>query len=210
MNTKIAFRGLSILSALALMGGATFAYFSDTASSNGNVFSAGTLSMLLSDDNETDLTEVLATWGATGMEPGVTTFTGDLKIKNTGTTPANHVELKVINSVTEGSDSGAVATIPLDSVIEITSLLWDTNGDGSPEQDLLPAVTDTNSNTFKDLDDLGNQLADDFDDLAFGGTQGNDHVLRIAGKLHSSAENQHQGDEVSTLVEVTMNQDASQ
>ncbi len=88
---------------------------------------------------------------------------------------------------------------------------WDTDGNGSPEADLLAGVVDNNGNTIKDLDDLETQIADDFDDLSFGGTQTADHVLRIAGRLHPTlAVNEHQGDSVTMDLTVTMNQDASQ
>ena len=72
-------------------------------------------------------------------------------------------------------------------------------------------MVDVNGNLIKDLDDLENQAADDFDDLLFGGTDSADHILRIAGRLHPTlAVDQHQGDSVSMDLDVTMNQDASQ
>lgn len=45
MNTKIALSGMSILAALALIGGATFAFFSDNETSGGNTVTAGTLDL---------------------------------------------------------------------------------------------------------------------------------------------------------------------
>lgn len=52
INKKIAFSLISIVSALAIMGGATFAYFSSQATSTDNVFGSGTLELLLDDNNE--------------------------------------------------------------------------------------------------------------------------------------------------------------
>lgn len=210
INSRIALSLASIAAAGALVAGATFAFFSDSGTSNDNLFSSGTLDMKLSDGNQEDLENVTGTWGLNSA-PG-DTFTGDLRITNTGSVPANHVELQFANTVTEAvSGPGTVSTIPLDSVIEITTLSWDANGDGTPETDLLAGVVDSNANTVKDLDDLENQVADDFDNLLFGGTQTADHVLRIAGRLHPTLTvNQHQGDSVDMDLTVTMNQDASQ
>ena len=210
LNKKIALSTMSILASLALLGGATFAFFSDAGSSSDNVFNAGTLDMELSDGNQEDLDDVAATWGLASA-PG-DTFTGDLRITNTGSVDANHVELKFVNTVDEAdSGPGTVATIPMDRVIEITTFGWDSDGNGSLETDLLAGVVDSNGNTIKDLDDLENQVADDFDDLLFGGTDTADHVLRIAGRLHPTLTvDQHQGDSVDMDLTVTMNQNASQ
>lgn len=45
MNKKIALSGLSILSALALVGGATFAFFSDVETSSGNILQSGKIDL---------------------------------------------------------------------------------------------------------------------------------------------------------------------
>lgn len=210
MNKRILLSSMSIFASLALVTGATFAFFSDSGTSNDNVFDSGDLDMQLSDANQEDLDNVTATWGLASA-PG-DTFTGDLRVTNVGSVSANHVELKFDNVVTEASSGpGTVSTTPMDTVIEITTFGWDSDGNGSPETDLLAGVVDNNSNTIVDLDDLETQIADDFDDLAFGGTQSADHVLRIAGRLHPDlAVNQHQGDSVDMDLTVTMNQDVSQ
>ena len=52
INRRIIASGLSIVSALAVMGGATFAFFSDTASSNSNTFGSGTFALSIRDDNQ--------------------------------------------------------------------------------------------------------------------------------------------------------------
>lgn len=208
MNKRILLSLASVAASSALVVGATFAYFSDSGTSNNNVFNSGTLDMKLSDIDQTDLDNVSGTWGLASA-PG-DTFTGDLKIKNTGSVAANHVELQFGNVVTEAlSAPGSTATIPMDSVIEITLFEWDSDGNGVT--DVTIPITDFNSNSISDLDDLENQVANDFDDLAFTGVQGNDHVLKISGRLSPTlAVNQHQGDSVTMTVDVTMNQDSSQ
>src|SRR3989344_3029263 len=52
LNSRILLAAASILAALALIVGATFAFFSDTETSNNNVFGAGTLDLVLCDDDE--------------------------------------------------------------------------------------------------------------------------------------------------------------
>lgn len=209
INRKIAISALSILSAGAIMTGATFAFFSDVGASNDNVFNSGTMDMVLSDLDQTGET-VTATWGL-ASNPG-DVFTGDLKIKNSGSTPADHIELKFTNIVTNASSGpGTVSTTPFDQVIEIQTFGWDSDGNGSTDVDLLPGVNDFNANGIKDLDDLENQSLDDFDNLTFGGTQNADHFLTIAGRMSPTlAVDQHQGDSVSMDLDVTMNQDTSQ
>lgn len=213
MNTRIALSGLSILASLAIMGAATFAFFSDVGTSSGNIFNSGTLDMLLSDNNETDQNNVSGTWGLASA-PG-DTFDSTLNIKNSGSVAANHVELAFGNVVTDAIGApGSTTTTPMDTVIEITTLQWDSDGNGSTETDLLALVSDSNGNTIKDLDDLENRNVDgsnDFDNVAFGGTQSVNHGLRIAGRLHPTlTTNEHQGDSVNMTLDVTMNQDASQ
>lgn len=209
-NSRILLAAATILAAVALVVGATFAFFSDVGTSSDNIFNSGTLDMLLTDDNETDQDSVSGTWGLASA-PG-DTFDESLFIKNSGSVAANHVELKFNNTVTEASSvPGTTATTPLDTVIEITAFEWDSDANGSTETDLLGGVVDNNSNGIIDLDDLETQLADDFDNLSFGGTQSADHGLRIAGRLHPTLTvNEHQGDSVDMDLTTTMNQDASQ
>lgn len=57
MNKRIALSGMSILTALALIGGATFAFFSDVETSTGNTFTAGDLDLKI--DNTSYLNHVL-------------------------------------------------------------------------------------------------------------------------------------------------------
>lgn len=209
MNTKILLSVATLAASGVLVVGATFAFFSDSGTSNNNIFNSGTLDMKLTDLSEGPIDDVTATWGLASA-PG-DTFTGDLEIKNSGTVNANHIELKFTNALTEGTGSGAVATTPMDSVIEITTFGWDSDGNGTPDVDLLPGVSNINSNGIIDLDDLENQTLDDFDNLSFGGVQSVNHVLRIAGRLHPTmATNEHQGDSVDMDLAVTMNQDSSQ
>lgn len=50
MNKKIALSAMSILTSLALLGGATFALFTDAATSEDNTFASGNASLLIAED----------------------------------------------------------------------------------------------------------------------------------------------------------------
>ena len=207
-NKKILASAISIVTALSMMGAATFAYFSDTGTNNDNVFSTGTLDMELSNDNSTFTEDVTATFGLADGAPG-DTFNDTLFIKNTGSVDANHIELTTINNVTESEVApGNSNSIFLDTVIEITALDWDSDGNGSTETSVLSQVTDANLNGYPDLDDLS---VSGLDNLTFGGTQNIGHGLRIAGRFNpDDTVDQHQGDNVDVDLTLTMNQDSSQ
>lgn len=59
MNKKIALSGLSILTSFALIGGAAFAFFSDTETSIGNTFTAGAIDLQI--DNTSYVTDSTGT-----------------------------------------------------------------------------------------------------------------------------------------------------
>ena len=211
--TKIAASLATIGATGALLVGATYAFFSDQGTSSNNIFNSGSLDMKLTDANETALDNVSGTWGLASA-PG-DTFSGDLEIKNSGSVNANHVELQFDNTVTEAvSAPGSTATIPMDRVIEITVLDWDSDGDGSVDTNLLTGLTDINGNGIIDLDDFENRNVDgsvDFDNVSFSGTQSANHKLHMVGRLSPTlAVDQHQGDSVNMSLTATMNQDISQ
>ncbi|MBI2021770.1 hypothetical protein HYS93_02710 [Candidatus Daviesbacteria bacterium] len=211
MNAKIAMSGISILSAMAIVVGATYAYFSDSGTSSENVFTAGTLDMQLSNNNEGFADNVTATVGGSNMAPG-DTFNGDLFVKNSGSTNANHIDLDFTNSVTEGAGVGSGTTPNFASVLEITAMSWDSDANGSTDTDVLAlaAIPDFNSNSIVDLQDLENVSATAFRDrvnLPFGGTQSTGHKLHIEGRLNPTlAVSSNQGDSDSLTIGVFMNQ----
>ena len=86
MNKKIALSLLSIASALVIVGGATFAFFSDTKTSTENTFAAGTLEVSITDQNADTLFEseaIVSNWA-----PGDQSFV-NFDVKNVGTLPVN-------------------------------------------------------------------------------------------------------------------------
>lgn len=215
MNTRIGFSILSILAAAGFMAGATFAFFSDQATSTENIFGAGDLVMSLSNNN-VDFTEgVSATIGESGMAPG-DTFEGDLYIRNGGSVDADHVDLGFVNVVTEAASPPGDALSPnFASVLKVTELMWDHNGDGTADVNVLPGDCDNvlmggNGNGICDLQDLEGRTATtnaDIVDLEFADPQGNGHRLHIEGEFDATlATNANQGDSNNLTINVFMDQ----
>jgi spore coat-associated protein N len=208
INKKIAASALSIVTALSLMGGATYAFFSDTGTSSANSFATGTLNLKLSDAAvnggtlETDQDTVTSSFGSDTLIPGSCTGVQTLNLKNSGTVAANHAEVHLTaNAVT---DAGTPANPDIDAFLRINSLNYD--GGGS----LLGLITDTNGNTWVDLDDWENVAnAGVLDNLALTDT-GVNHPLTMDVCLNSTADNTVQGDSVLTTFTIDLNQDASQ
>lgn len=198
MNRKIIISGLSILSTMAIVAGATFAYFSDQGTSSNNTFSTGTLILKLSDRNTTDQDNVTASFGSSSLVPGSCTGDQTLTLKNTGTVNANHAEVHLTNAVT---DTGNNADPDMDAYLRINKLTYDGT-------DVTSQIPDTNSNTFKDMADwaatagtLDNLLLTDLD---------TGHPLVLDVCLYSTADNDIQGDSVASTFTVDLNQNTSQ
>jgi len=130
MNTKIALSGLSIFAALALVGGATFAFFSDTATSTGNVFATGTLNLQLDDDDEGVAETVTASIGGSNLVPGVT-ISGSISMHNAGTVAMAEVNLdstETVPSVPDLADKLNITSAKIDSNATCTATPVDVTG----------------------------------------------------------------------------------
>lgn len=136
MNKKIAMSMVLVMTAMSVMGGATYAFFSDTSTSENNTFSSGSLDLQLADSTENFTSgNVTASFGAANMAPGDCTGNQTLSMQNNGTVAANHVDIRASNS------EGVIAPF-----LRIQAVTYD----GS---DILSKVSDTNLNGFVDLVD---------------------------------------------------------
>jgi len=68
----------------ALIGGGVYAYFSDTETSTGNVFTAGTLNLALTDASDDGTESETATWVFSDIAPGTPGGGARLTITNAG------------------------------------------------------------------------------------------------------------------------------
>src|SRR5258706_2659140 len=139
---KIAASLATIAATGALLGGATYAFFSDTGTAT-NTFGTGELVLKLTDANEVDQDDVTATFGGSNLAPGSCTGNKSVTLKNTGTIAANHDEVHLGNVVT---DAGNNASSDIDAFMRINLLTYDA-------VDVTGKITDTNGNGFKDLAD---------------------------------------------------------
>lgn len=200
INSRILLSLASIAAAGALVIGATFAFFSDSGTSSGNVFATGTLDLKLSDATpETDQDNVTASFGSGTLVPGSCTGDQTLTLKNTGTIAANHAEVRLTSNVV--TDAGSNASPDIDSFLRINKLEYDTVSK-------ISQVTDLNTNTFIDLNDWAATPAA-LDDLALTDLN-TGHTLVMDVCLDSSAGNTLQGDSVISTFTVDLNQNVSQ
>lgn len=195
INPRIALSLATIGAAGALLVGATFAVFTDSAESISNNFEVGTIHLLLTDDNEVAEDTIDTTFNRTDMGPGVNPVTATINVQNAGTVPGASLFLKADNVVTDNPD--AESGLAMDKLMEITAATLDGFS-------ILTLIPDSNGNGIKDLDDLesggaGTNIGP-LTDLNIN------HPLVMTVRLHSTADNTYQGDKVVTTFTLTLSQ----
>jgi len=138
---------IGIISAIAI--GATTAYFSNTAVSTGNTFTAGTLYLEVGEDRVVGFSNTpnhLLT--LSNMAPGVQSQDFIIRVRNTGTLDG---KLKIepgFMSFTENDIANAPApdmnAEQFARLVYVSKLEYDVLGDGQGYSDLLSQVTDRN------------------------------------------------------------------
>lgn len=212
-NSRIALSVASILAAGALVAGATFAFFSDSASSNNNLFTSGTMDLKLDDIDETTPSATVSNSisTSTNFAPGEST-SGFVSLHNSGTVDIAEVELGVDSSVTTNPDS----TGDMSDVLNLTVIADDNTPDPvcSGGSDITTTIDSQVGNgvaplALKEFDNGG---VDIFDAL-FTGTgiaPGASKNICLTVTFDPNAGNQYQGDVVTTNFAFTANQNASQ
>lgn len=214
MNRTITTSIMAIGLVAAMLSVGTFAYFSDTETSTGNTFVAGTLDLKVANGDEVFGDGVTATWTMDDMVPGVTTVTATMSLMNSSSVSGNHVEIAFSHTIDEATNPVESDTDPdsspsdLAKWIEITSITY--NG-----VDLMTTLSDLNGNGWLDLEDvtLGANAAEGgpLDDLPTP-LSNNAGVIGFAMSLAFRAEatNDIQGDILTTTIAFTLNQDSNQ
>ena len=224
MNAKGVLVSVMCIALVAMLAGAgTLAYFSDTETSTGNTFTAGTMDLKVRDDGGWS-DGLTATWRISNMIPGVSEDQAWISLKNYGSIDADHVEISISNTCTEAgteeSDTMPDSAEGMDKYIEIlelkydglTSLLYSGVDDPNVDDD-DPAtdwndIDDQNGNGFIDLDDFEQNPVDDLEAPAANAGPGPMFEMKV--KFHSSAPNDYQGDICDMTMTFTLNQDSSQ
>jgi len=203
---------LAIFLVIGLAGTGAFAWFSDTETSTGNTFIAGTFDLKVSDWDQGLGDGVSYTWTMSDMQPGITTVGPfDVVLQNSGSIAANHVEISFSHSINELANPVESDTNPASTPgemarwIEITSCTY-------TGVTLYSTLTDANGNGFLDLEDVtlpANAAA--LDNLPPPlPNNGGSRTFSMALKFNSGATNDIQGDTLTTTVTFTLNQSSSQ
>jgi spore coat-associated protein N len=199
------------------MGWGTYSYFSDTETSTDNVFTAGTIDLLLRNDAIGDWANgVTATWSSSNFAPGEE-VTAELRFKNVGTTGAWVVRVGGENLVE--TDIGDPADPDIADKIVISNIYYSElgvyyggpgmtawyegvfgNGDGVFT--LREFVTSSYSMVFW----IGDHPPTEYY-LPPGGARV--EMLKMTFKFMEDAGNEYQGDVVSFDIKVVADQDVS-
>lgn len=211
MSRKILISGLSILASLGIVTAATYAYFSDTATSTANTFVSGTLNLLVDDIDDTAAETVDGSITAANFSPGATT-SGFISLHNPGTLPIAEVELAA--DTTETADPGANSD--LSTVLNLDVLV----DDGTPDSACVGGTNVTsaidtavgNGSTPLTLSEFDNGGTDVYDALLTGTGLAVSATKNICFNVtfDLNAGDIYQGDAVSTLFTFTANQHVDQ
>ena len=211
MNKKILLSIMAIGLIAMLAGTGIYALFNDTETSTGNTFTAGTLDLKVNDHDEPTYGDgVSATWTLSNMKPGDTVGPRSVNLMNFGTVEGDHLEIRCTNQVDDppGPESDTEElTTDMDKAMEIIGLTYDMNN-------LLSTLTDLNGNGIIDLDDFENwNSGEGFDNLTPipAANQVSFTTFTMQLLFHPTlADNDYQGDILTTTITFTLNQDSSQ
>ena len=179
INRRIVTSALSIGTAGALLVGATFAFFSDTSSSNDNIFSSGNFDLQVADNNESFGESVAASFvSPPNWAPGEK-FVDFICFKNNGSTDIQqvlfnltspnaglggftlddwvYVETIELGPVT-ASECLAAAGVGTQGLTDFTALFESRFGVDAPLSALLADIDGTNQVQDDLLDDAANKL----------------------------------------------------
>jgi predicted ribosomally synthesized peptide with SipW-like signal peptide len=129
---KILGLAISALLVIGMVAAGTFAYFTDTQASSGNVFTAGTLDLGLSNTPGAAATgDVTGTFTATTWKPG-DTATGTLSINNAGSIAMGHLTVAFTYTLSTAGRPLTISGSPwttdptdlFDKEITVTTATW--------------------------------------------------------------------------------------
>jgi predicted ribosomally synthesized peptide with SipW-like signal peptide len=203
MKRKILFSVMTIALVGALVGVGVHAYFSDTETSPGNTFTAGTLDLEVDSENPWTSTPITVTC----MEPGATSNSVNITAENIGCLDGD-----LFMRLTAVTDSGNVTTEP-ECVAE--SGTW-TNPSGpcngnTPVDDVSTQITlhcSCGGSPVSGIDGVTLAIAEDtwsskIADLTENGTA----TITISATFNSGAGNEYQGDQSTFTIELYLAQD---
>jgi predicted ribosomally synthesized peptide with SipW-like signal peptide len=212
------------------MVGGSFAYFTDTDTSSGNTFTAGVMDLEIKDNSTWDPDPwgdgVDQTWVMDLMVPGESMVTNCITLREIGTVPADHVEISFFNTIDEQTIAPGLNPVESDTnpnsvAGDLAEWLW-VKSMQYAGVDLEWKITggsttgwDFNGNGWLDLDDLANSPAvtainGPLDDLPPPHLTGGEGSLHMTIMFRAGATDDIQGDILTTVVSLILNQHASQ
>lgn len=187
--------GLTVAAVLVmgLVGGGTWAFFSDTEQSTGNIFTAGTLDLGLSNtDNSSSTGSTTVTFTATAWAPGES-VNGTLYVNNNGSIDMASVNITV--SVADFNDGTPVSvdaggggdTDNLTKMIYISAATWNSGNVATLVGKTIDELTTT--------------------EVDFGSLPANtQYPLFLEWSFNGTATNGCQGDDITVTVDIEGNQ----
>lgn len=213
LNKKMLLSVLIIGVVATAAGAGTWAAFSDTGYTRGNTFTAGTLDMFLTDDDETEQNSVSATWKSpAAFKPG-DEFEKTLHFTNKGTVDAHHIYfyLENVQNNDRGDGSNLMDAIVITSITERFNDVTTTNyastienavGDGDGELTLAEFCNwGPGYYTYDDQNDAS-------DDIVIAGGDQDDYDFILKFKFKEEAGNEYQGDSCSFDIKATATQNS--
>lgn len=206
-----------------LVVGSTGAFFSSTATSTSNTISTGSLSILLSDDNQTNKVNISNSWEGANLAPGQKMDEAMITIKNAGTVDADHMDVtfsyngshaiakKIIFDGPDGLRLGQTKSASA-NLLALLSGTHDTEyqvqkADGTTLGDIRGNDGDATSLSLFDVRQAGKIRIVKGTDSA-GMDAGTDVKLWINSVLDSSVT--AQGETIDATISFTLDQDVSQ
>lgn len=219
---ELALSALALVGALAMLGVGTFAWYSDAATTEESAFTSGILNLQIKDNGLADPDpwgdSVNLTWVMDNMVPGETSATNTVTLRNVGTVPADHVDLRFSHVIDESTNPVESDTDPasdwrdLARWIEITDMVYD----GVPLRTRCTGAAgwDVNGNGWLDLEDVASPpIAADsgpLDALPAPEAVGGEVAFAMTLSFRPEATDDVQGDILISTVTFTLNQHRNQ
>ncbi len=204
MTRKIITSLMVIAVAAMMVGMGTFAYFSDTETSSGNTFTAGTLDLTLTESGGAPIS-------LTNMKPG-DSASGSITVTNVGTLPGSLYATSWY--VTADGSPNPYADMTADEVAQmllITAFTVDGNAVSIPDTDgdtritVFDMVNDISGVVLADYPGSPGQLGTWYSydtNMAANGT----HTYSLTVQFDTAADNDYQGDGITWTFEFLLTQ----
>ena len=208
INTKIVLNTLSIFAALTLVGAATYAYFSDVATSSNNSFGAGNLLLQLDNNGVNYFEDVTATFAVTDFAPNESAAQ-EISLHNAGTVDIAEIAMGLTSSALDDAspDGSDLRDVLLMTIVPGGTATAANCTGGSDATTAIDTAVGNNNGTLTMTEFTGDTYNALAIPLTVGG--GNDKVC-IKVTMDSTAGDNYQGDSANASFIFTAHQDASQ